>query len=337
MGVKGINEILKKRYPENFMNVKLEALRNKSVAIDSNNVIYPFYTKAYLRCVNDIDAFKLDVDVSKLERLFVENLLTFIGQLRSLNIKMVWVWDGKTRQAKKETVDKRVEKMKTCRDKIKECREKIDSLDDDPLERLHIDESLMNEYRKLMSANIGIKFELIEKAKEIVKNLGFITLQAEHDGEKLCADLQISKKVDMVWTTDTDVYVTGATVVCSGFEGFKNEDDKRHSIVKVAFLKDIYEELNVRDLCILLGNDFNTNIKNYGPVKCEKLIKDYGSIENITHLDTSCLNYEECLEIFQHKEYEDNLEDEDYDLYELNIYDILKEYSIPDYIRKTLY
>jgi len=60
-----------------------------------------------------------------------------------------------------------------------------------------------------------------------------------------------------------------------------------------------------RDLCILLGCDYNTRMRGYGPKKCFALIKAHGTIDEIQKVKPDLpfdqLNHEVCREIFEGK------------------------------------
>ena len=82
-------------------------------------------------------------------------------------------------------------------------------------------------------------------------------------------------------------------------------DTKNETVVEIT-QESLLSQINLTkeqflDVCIMCGTDFNKNMRNIGPVKALKLIREYKSIEGIrdnTDLDTSCLCHERVREIF---------------------------------------
>lgn len=136
-----------------------------------------------------------------------------------------------------------------------------------------------------------------EQMIRLVKCLGIPYLKAYGEAEALCASLAVHGYVDGVLSRDTDSLVYGAPLfVCE----FKQDE------MTWTTLKEVLDSLELTmkqfiDLCIMCGCDYNMNMPKIGPVTAYKKIMQYGSIEEYEKnesVDTTCLRYKRCREIF---------------------------------------
>lgn len=136
-----------------------------------------------------------------------------------------------------------------------------------------------------------------EQMIRLVKCLGIPYLKAYGEAEALCASLAVHGYVDGVLSRDTDSLVYGAPLfVCE----FKQDE------MTWTTLKEVLDSLELTmkqfiDLCIMCGCDYNMNMPKIGPVTAYKKILQYGSIEEYEKnesIDTTCLRYKRCREIF---------------------------------------
>lgn len=103
--------------------------------------------------------------------------------------------------------------------------------------------------------------------------------------------------VDAVLTDDTDVLA----YMCPVFLHRINLQD--HTCTRL-LVKDVYESLKLDmkgfvDFCIMCGTDYNTNIPRIGNEKAYRLIRQYGSLDDMKHLlHDSIPHYERVRELF---------------------------------------
>jgi flap endonuclease-1 len=150
-----------------------------------------------------------------------------------------------------------------------------------------------------------------KQAKEIIEIVGFPHFQAEGEAEALCASMCCSGLVDGVISEDTDVLAYGTPYLLSRI-------DLSTEKITVASHEDILTTLNFtteefRDLCILLGCDYNDRVKGFPPDGKNRkkpvglgmkgafaMIDKYRSLEAAEKYmtDADPLNYRRCRELF---------------------------------------
>ncbi|KAF8155636.1 PIN domain-like protein [Crassisporium funariophilum] len=123
-----------------------------------------------------------------------------------------------------------------------------------------------------------------KESQEILLAMGFPCIKATGavEAEALASSLVLSGVADYVATEDTDVLVYEAPMV-------KNITNRDGPVVLVSGA-DIRAALDLDrnsfvDFAVLLGTDFSDRIKNVGPSRALKFIKDHGSIERILELE----------------------------------------------------
>ena len=167
---------------------------------------------------------------------------------------------------------------------------------------------------KLENQTIPITNRHKDLAKEIVEIMGLTCIQADGEAEALCASLAVHGVVDAVLTEDTDVLVYG-TPLMFAFKDFKLSDKSLFGLHLGSILESLgMSHSTFRDLCIMLGCDYNSRVKGFpqdererkkpisiGKVHALAFMEEYGCIENILEFipDPSPLIYERCREIFQ--------------------------------------
>ncbi|KAH9941626.1 PIN domain-like protein [Epithele typhae] len=121
---------------------------------------------------------------------------------------------------------------------------------------------------------------LYNESKELLKAMGVLCIQASKgvEGEALAASLVAHGIADAVASEDTDVLIFGAPLVrnianASGpLEVISGEDVRKSlGLTSAQFV----------DFALLSGTDFSKRIKDIGPVRALKLIREHGSIEAI--------------------------------------------------------
>lgn len=169
---------------------------------------------------------------------------------------------------------------------------------------------------KLKKQTAPITKEIKDDAKKIVKLMGMACFEADGEAETLCAELAIKGHVDAVLTEDTDVLVYGTPV----FLAFKRKKlwEGTLTIVEYHHILEALElnEDEFRDLCILMGCDYNNKgkgIKRFtktgkptglGWVTAFELIKKHRRLEDVENyiVDATEMNYRRCRDLFTIKD-----------------------------------
>ncbi|KAJ2237555.1 hypothetical protein H4R99_003834 [Coemansia sp. RSA 1722] len=124
----------------------------------------------------------------------------------------------------------------------------------------------------------------IMECQMLVSALGFATytVSSGMESEAVCASLDAAGIVDATCSEDLDVLPFGGRRLLRNFSSLGGQMvliDSARALSDLQLTREAFI-----DLCILCGTDFSSTLKNVGPITALKLIRQYGSIENI--LDT---------------------------------------------------
>ena len=268
MGIKGIKSLIKKHAPEAITEISLSYLRGKTVCIDSSILLYKFrYTYA-------TDNFHI--------LGFLHKIIEFLEN----DIKVIFVFDGKPPEAKREVLNKRKEKQNKYKEELSfllEQKKLYQILDPDAF----IDsdsESAEPELNELHECLTRIKkveknVKTVERrhsleVMEMLKSIGIAFFVAKNEAEELCTHLQLQGYADYILTEDTDCLTFGGKFVL-----FTHK-----AVYFLCSLEKVLSGLQLNqdefiDLCILCGCDYTTTIPKVGPVTALNIIKKFRSID----------------------------------------------------------
>jgi 5'-3' exonuclease len=305
MGIANLNKFLRGKCPQVFKTINLSEL-------------------SYMKGSVDISLF-----VFKYKTIFGDKwltaLLNLVTCLRQNNIHACFIYDTSAPVEKDEERHRRKEQRDKLDTKLMELTISLEKakltgeLDpilyefnksiktpavksllrpgaDRPLDL----EFLENELLKKQKQCVTIGKDDFDESKRLLEVCGIPWFNAPCEAETTCADMCKRGLVDVVFSEDTDVLCYGAPFVVTKV----NTAENTAVIVKYA---DILEGLELTseqftDFCIMCGTDYNKNIFKVGPEKSFKLIKEFGSIDNISGLDTAILNHVRVRQLF--KDYE---------------------------------
>lgn len=290
MGIKGLNTIIKNKFSKCISYINIQELNNTKIAIDANLWLYSTLATARKNYIKNLNLSIEDINEEEITKKWLIISFNFLSQLLFYKIVPILIFDGKHDEQKSGTQSKRIDQRNKIKDKIEELREIFNKNKDDILLR---DDSLL---KKALSNYVFLTKDNLTIFKEIATNIGYCCITAEAEGEKLCSDLCIEKKVDYVFSKDSDMLALTCPLIITEFN---------FNSIKVININVLIEEMGFnketfQDFCILLGCDWNHNIKKCGPVQSLKLINKYKNINNIP-LDKECLNYEFCKKQFTFK------------------------------------
>ena len=292
MGINRLNTFLRQSIKVNWPRlVPLSQFKNKAVAVDIMITIYKFRYVA-LKIARDDGCLDVDMETMILSdssdkqvgKIFATLILNFLSSFVKRKITPVIVFDGEPPQAK----------INCEKDRRNKNREKI--------KQAAIDRQQIN------LACCFTKTDLVSLTKDLCQSIGFPVLTAVDEGERLCAALCREGLVESVYTADSDVFAHGAPSQIHQRPGkvlFLEDGDL--DVVEIYELDTILQHLGIsmeqfQDTCILAGCDYNTHIKNIAFARAYKLILEHKNFSNLpTNIDTSCLNYQQCKELFSLK------------------------------------
>lgn len=292
MGVKGLSTLLKKVSPTAYIKESFDKFRGEKVAIDAFGWMWSSYNSAFKKVTQKMD---LCVDMPEEEVVFecwINSANQFLYMWLKNDITPVFVFDGKKIVHKEKTQKERIEKSKQTKQKlltlIKEVSQK------DILDRTTED---IEGIRTLLRQGTYPNKINRNRMKDYLESLGIPVLQAVGDGEQLCSFLCRKDYVKASYSVDSDNLAFGCKCMIQKVDALSDQP------LSCLYLDKILETIGLNylsfvDLCIMMGCDYNDNIKGIGPVKALKLITDHHSIDNLPIQDVSVLNHDLCRKIF---------------------------------------
>lgn len=309
MGIKSVNDILKTYVPECFQTIPLVMLHNHGVAIDASTFIYARMSIALGKVVMNMPDPLENIDRQAVIQGTLQLIVSFLIKMSEYGITLVWCWDGKPPKAKDARKAKKNEEMMEKLQKITNKREELLAVH--PLARTP---EQLKKYKQLLSNYCDVDREEMKYFRNFLHLLGFPCLQAEDEAERLCANLAREGLVAGVWSTDTDNYVHGTPMMITDFDG---TDEQKQPLITVVYQPIIIAKLKAiwklpddaatiakfKDMCIMLGCDYNIRMPGVGEKRVWALMEKYNSIEAIAkaepHRPVNVLNYEECRRLFE--------------------------------------
>lgn len=301
-------------------------LSGKRMAIDANASFYGAWSEVVRQvCTSSEDLLERGIDLQQVRPLWSKIVLSMLKTWTDLGMTIVICLDGEAPKMKAKTQEGRISSSTGYLDRASEqvrlaCealgREYEESmicigpLSEDPLERLE-QMPLIAPYRKehsmCLKNALGPRKDDWRHLASDLQREGYKVVRSNVEAETLACKMALEGKVDYVYSRDSDCLAYG--IPCwlnrwdswkSCFMGYTLED-----VIKYGRLKD---KSHLLMMCILLGCDYNNNLKDIsfarvcGTEKKQGLIQKYSSFEELQDsrkdLDYSVLNIEECLDIF---------------------------------------
>jgi len=277
--------------------VDLKSLGGKSIAIDAYNALYQF-----LAIIRQPDGTPLKDRSGKITS-HLSGLLYRTSNLVEMGVKPVYVFDG-VPPALKEVEIKRRAKVK------EEALIKYEKA---------LQEGRIEEARSYAQMTSTLKDYMAEDSKRLLNLMGVPWVQAPSEGEAQAAYLTKKGDSNFCASQDYDSLLFGApqlvrNVTISGRRKLPRKNVYVEVIPEVVELDRVLKELGVTheqlvDVGILVGTDFNPEgVKGIGPKTALKLVKEYGSLENLPQLKEAAfpVDPQRIREIFLHPRVTDN-------------------------------
>jgi len=249
--------------------ISLEDLSGRSIAIDAFNTLYQF-----LSMIRQPDGTPL-MDREGRVTSHLSGLFHRSSALLELGIKPVFVFDGKPPELKKKTIEERKAAKVEAEKEWKKAIEEGDMK------------------RALSKATRTSKLDagMIEESLSLLDALGIPWVRAPSEGEAQMGHM--ARKGD-VWagaSQDFDAILFGTPNLVRNLTlaGKRRLPSGKTVDVfpEIVELSDVLSVLGVNreqlvDMGILIGTDFNDGVKGIGPKKALKIIKEHGSLENVS-------------------------------------------------------
>jgi flap endonuclease-1 len=250
--------------------VDLKSLSGKSIAIDAYNALYQF-----LAIIRQPDGTPLKDHTGRITS-HLSGLLYRTSNLVEMGIKPVYVFDGVPPTLKEAEIKRRMRIKEEAAVKYE----------------LALKAGRLEEARTYAQATSRLKDYMREDAVRLLTLLGIPWVQAPSEGEAQAAHLAKKGDTDLCASQDYDSLLFGApqlvrNVTISGRRKLPRKRVYIQVVPEIVELDRVLEELGIThqqliDIGILLGTDFNPEgVKGIGPKTALKLIKRYGSLENL--------------------------------------------------------
>lgn len=221
---------------------------NKLIQQYAPRAHHPFRMSLLHGAIVGIDAFcwlyELKFRIKNNNKSFEINFYEKLYSITSQKPEGIYfVFDGKAPPEKNETLQKR--------------REEKNKLTPD--QRIRLTKEDMIQYRTVIRQT---------PHAAIVNGLD--------EAEATLAKLEKEKKIDYIFSSDTDILPLGASYI------FRNKNNVwiRADVAVLRKALGVTQSQLV-DICVMLGNDFNHGLKKVGPTMALELIRKYGSMESI--------------------------------------------------------
>ena len=248
----------------------LKALKGTSFAIDASIEIHQF-----LALVRKRDGTLFTDSQGRVTSHLIGLLTRTSRMIADFDMKPVFVFDGKPNPLKRRTLEIRREVRKKAEVEYVEAISKKD-------------------YSKAWSKAVmtgRVTGSVLDDTKRLLTLMGIPWLEALEDAEAQASFMAARGDVWAVGSKDYDCLLYGAPILAryltlTGREWLPAQRRSRPLIPELIRLSENLALLGITreqlvDLAILVGTDFNQGVKGIGPKKALKIVRDYGSIEQM--------------------------------------------------------
>ena len=162
MGIKSLTNTIKKYSPDSIQHENLYKLSGKKVAVDASLIIY----QQLLYSPNTKILRNKDGKITN----HINGLFYKIMNYISLNIDLIFIFDGKPPENKSDTIEKRKKKCENAKLKLKENKF-----------------SNEKEKNKIEKSTIRLTSEMINDIKYLLKLLGIPYINSDGEAEALAS------------------------------------------------------------------------------------------------------------------------------------------------------
>lgn len=264
MGIKNFIKLINKYSPSAITNTNILKYKNKILGIDANLMIHKMVNAIRL---NGYDIKNGDIIVTHIHTL----LLKLIGFVK-YNITPVFVFDGLAPFIKNAVLDKRKILQQNMEKKY--------------------DEAKTDEEKKKYYLRYGITDKEMDECKQLISLFNYTVIDAVEEADSQLVELLNCNKIDYIVTDDMDILVFGGRNILKNFSVSLGKTIQEINLDQFKLDTNLTQNMII-DISILIGCDYCASIFGLGPIKSYKLIKKYGTIENIiknSHIEIN-MNY----------------------------------------------
>jgi flap endonuclease-1 len=254
--------------------ISLKDLAGRKVAFDGNNILYQF-----LSIIRGRDGQPLKDREGRITS-HLSGLLYRNSNLMEVGLKIVYVFDGKPHEFKKDVIKQRSDIREEAKKEYQKALREGDA----------------KKARRYGQQSVTATQDIIEDAKELLTRMGIPWVQAPGEGEAQTAHMASKEDVWCAASQDYDSLLYGAprhvrNLSVTGRRKLPGKNVYIKIEPELFEIQRVLNQLNVSreqliDIGILIGTDYNPEgIKGIGPKTALKLIKEHKNIqEAISHI-----------------------------------------------------
>lgn len=139
------------------------------------------------------------------------------------------------------------------------------------------DECIQKRIESKKEDDFTITDALITDIMNLLKEMNIEYICGEEEADVKLAELQMSGYVDYVYSDDTDIMFYGCNAI------LRNHKNNKIELLDASIFREKhkYSQEDFVKLAVLLGNDYNKNPPNVGPVKAVQCVSEKMSFEDI--------------------------------------------------------
>jgi flap endonuclease-1 len=250
-------------------DIELEILKGNIVALDAYNILYQFVST-----IRQPDGTPLKDGLGRVTS-HLSGLFYRTAKILELNIKPIFVFDGKPHPLKRATIDERVARKEKAKAEYEEALAAGD----------------IEKARSKATQTSRLTKEMVAEAKRLLDLMGVPHLTAPGEGEAQASFMVTEGVANAVGSQDFDSLLFGADVLVRNmtFSGRRKLPRRNIYITVVPERIELERSLGqlqvtreqLVDMGILVGTDFNPGVKGIGPKKALKYMREFGSLERV--------------------------------------------------------
>jgi flap endonuclease-1 len=226
MGIKHLNQFVKRECPGAIKPISFAELAGKVVVVDASIYIYQFLANQAL----------------------LENMYTMITLFQMHGIVPVFIFDGKPPDKKRNLLNKRQQLKRVAEmhyNKVKGQMELTRCRNPDDDHRLKV---LKRRFIRLYDTDL-------ERVKALMQALGVNYIVAPGEADAMCAQMVLKRKAHACMSDDTDMFVYGCPRVLRHLN-LIDETFTMYDMSKILNLLGI-TMTEFRQICVVSGTDYN--------------------------------------------------------------------------------
>ncbi|MFH1055061.1 MAG: flap endonuclease-1 [Candidatus Altiarchaeota archaeon] len=231
--------------------ISFKDLSGKTIAVDALNTIYQFLSS--IRQADGTPLMNSQGEVTS----HLSGLLYRTSNLIRMDIKPVYVFDGKPPDLKFKTLQVRGERKREAQEEWVKAKE----------------EGRLDDALKFAKRTSKLTDKMLADSKTLLTMMGVPHVQAPSEGEAQCARMVREGNAWAVGSQDFDCLLFGAPKLV---RGLTLSGKMELGIIELdAVLSDLgVTKEQLIDLAILVGTDFNEGVYGIGPKKALKAVKE---------------------------------------------------------------